>query len=192
MSSVNSPTDLVKAIQAKGDGKASYGSSGSGSTPHLAGALLDKNASLKALHIPYETPSQGLTDLSNGTIDYMFYPPGPANGLISAGLIRPVAAVSPVRLPNLPNLPTMEQAGYPGFNLASSLGFYAPAKTPRAVIDTLYKAVSEALRDPTVQAAAEKAGMLISPLSPTDTDKATADEIAMYRNLIAISGAQQQ
>ena len=191
-SPINSVADLVAYAKAHPGGQVKYSTVGIGTVPHLAGALFDKLAGIDTQHVPYSTTALAYSDLIGGLTTYMFYPYQALQPQIASGQFRPIAMVSPQRVPWLPNLPTMIEQGYPGFVLAASLGLYAPKNTPQDVLDVLSKAAATALNDPELRKNYLQAGTVIAPLSPADTDKATLEEIKTFHDLIVMTGAKNE
>jgi tripartite-type tricarboxylate transporter receptor subunit TctC len=114
-----------------------YGSSGYGSTNHLAGDLFSKLAGINIVHVPYRGAAPAMNDLVGGQIP-----------ILLAGALRALAVAGRTRSPLFPELPTMEEAGVPGFEASSWFGLVAPAKTPPAVLKVLTDDVTKALADP--------------------------------------------
>jgi tripartite-type tricarboxylate transporter receptor subunit TctC len=126
----------------------SFGSSGYGSTNHLAGELLRKMAGIDIVHVPYRGAAPAMNDLVAGQIAILFDNMPAIRPQALADAIRPLAVAGATRSPLFPELPTMMEAGVPGFEASSWFGLVAPAKTPPDVIETLTGAVTKVLRDP--------------------------------------------
>ncbi len=126
----------------------SFGSSGYGSTNHLAGELLKKLAGVDIVHVPYRGAAPAMNDLVSGQIAILFDNMPAVRPQALAGAIRPLAVSGATRSPLFPELPTMVEAGVPGFEASSWFGLVAPAKTPPEVMKTLTDAVTKVLRDP--------------------------------------------
>jgi tripartite-type tricarboxylate transporter receptor subunit TctC len=139
--------ELIEQAKAR-PGKMSYGSTGMGSTPHVAGEVFKQRTGTFITHIPYKGASGALADLIAGHIDMAFMTALSALPHLKEGKIRPIAVAAPRRLPQLPDLPTMAEAGLEGFTSDSWNGLLAPAGTPAAVIDRLYGAVVKAVAQP--------------------------------------------
>jgi tripartite-type tricarboxylate transporter receptor subunit TctC len=103
------------------------------------------------LHIPYKGSGPAMTDLLGGQVDYMFDSITSAKPHIDSGKLTPIAVTTSKRSSALPNVPTMAEAGVPGYELSPWFAAFVPAKTPQPVIDTLNKAMVEALKKPAVQ-----------------------------------------
>lgn len=125
-------------------GKLSYGSAGSGSSPHLAGEMFARQAGIQAQHVPYKGAAPALTDLLAGQVQFMF-DPGPGLRHAKEGKLKLLAVGSPKRSSAVPDTPTLAEAGFPGFDADTVFGIYAPQGTPAAVIDTLHTEINRAL-----------------------------------------------
>jgi tripartite-type tricarboxylate transporter receptor subunit TctC len=126
----------------------SFGSSGYGTTNHLAGELLKKLAGIDIVHVPYRGAAPAMNDLVSGQIAILFDNMPAIRPQALAGAIRPLAVSGATRSPLFPELPTMVEAGVPGFEASSWFGLVAPAKTPPEVLKTLTDGVTKVLQDP--------------------------------------------
>ncbi len=142
--------DLIALIKAKPEAYA-YGSSGMGSTQHLAGEAFNLAAGTKAVHVPYKGSSQALADLVGGQIQLDFDTTSSAMAFIKSGKVKPLAVMSAKRSPELPDVPTMAEAGLPGVEMTTWYGLFVTAGTPKAVVDRLYAETMKALQLPDVQ-----------------------------------------
>ncbi|QRQ85599.1 tripartite tricarboxylate transporter substrate binding protein [Cupriavidus oxalaticus] len=132
-------------------GRFTYASAGNGTSIHLAAELFTSMAGVDMLHIPYKGSGPAMTDLLGGQVDYMFDSITSAKPQIDAGKLTPIAVTTATRSSALPNVPTVAEAGLPGYELSPWFAAFVPAKTPQPVIDTLNRAMLEALRKPAVQ-----------------------------------------
>lgn len=168
---VKSLSELI--TQAKqSSGKLSFASTGSASVPHVSAELFQLRANIKLLHVPYRGAGLALNDLLGGQVDMFFMTALSAIPYIQSGKVRPLAVTSEQPLAQLPNVPTMAQAGIEGLELASWNGLFAPAGTPQAIVDKLYRAVSKVLKDPEVRKTFEDQAAVVVGSSPK--------EFAMY------------
>lgn len=133
-------------------GKLSFASPGSGSSPHLAGEMLKRQAGLQAQHVPYKGAGPALTDVLGGQVQFWF-DPGPGLKHVKEGKLRLLAVGSPRRSPQLPDVPTLAESGLPGFDADSLFGIYAPAGTPPQVVQRLHDEINSALQLPAVASA---------------------------------------
>ena len=118
-------------------GKLNYGSSGIGSSTHLAGELLKSLAKINIVHVPYKGASQALIGLMGGEVDMVVIGPPAAMPHIQAGKVRALAVLSKERVPSLPNVPTSKEAGIDNFEVTTWYGILAPAGTPRDIVNRL-------------------------------------------------------
>ena len=146
----NNVRDLIALVKADPD-KYSYGSSGVGSTQHLAGEAFNLAAGTKAVHVPYKGSAQALTDLVAGQIQLDFDTTSSAMAFIKSGKVKALAVMSPKRTPELPDVPTLAEAGLPGVEMTTWYGLFVTAGTPKPVIDKLYLETMKAINDPDVQ-----------------------------------------
>ena len=131
-------------------GKLSYGSPGSGSSPHIAAEMLKRATNINIVHVPYKGAAPALTDLLGGQLDFMF-DPGIGLGQVRAGKLRLLAVGSPKRSPLFPDAPTLAEAGIAGFDADSWFGFYAPAGLPADIAARLNRELNRALQTPAVK-----------------------------------------
>jgi tripartite-type tricarboxylate transporter receptor subunit TctC len=129
-------------------GKISYGTSGNGSTGHMAGELFSRQAGIRMLHVPYKGNSQALIDLIGGQVAMMFDQVSTSAPQIKAGKVRALAVTSLARSPLLPDLPTVDESGLPGFEDITFNGLVAPAGTPRDILVRLNRTVAGAVSEP--------------------------------------------
>ncbi|OWT66213.1 Bug family tripartite tricarboxylate transporter substrate binding protein [Candidimonas nitroreducens] len=128
-----------------------YGSAGTGTVSHLAGALLGSAAKIDITHVPYKGTNAAQMDLLAGRVSMMF--DNLTNGLANAkaGKVKALAITSSQRWPGAKDLPTMAELGFPGVTITSVFGLMAPAGTPKPVVDKLSHALASVLKDKTYQ-----------------------------------------
>jgi tripartite-type tricarboxylate transporter receptor subunit TctC len=131
-------------------GKLSYGSAGSGSSPHLAGEMFKRQAKFEATHVPYRGAAPALVDLLAGQVQFMF-DPGPGLKHAKEGKLKLLAVGSPKRSSTVPDAPTLAEAGMTGFDADTVFGIYAPNGTPAAVVTLLHDEINKALATQKVQ-----------------------------------------
>jgi tripartite-type tricarboxylate transporter receptor subunit TctC len=141
----NNIAELV-ALAKKAPGKINYASVGMGSYPHLDMERLMRAAGIELTHVPYKGGAgQAIPAMIAGEVQVAFFNMASLLPHIKSGRLKPLAAVPAQRLPELPNVPTLAEQGYPGIGTNAWQGMFAPAATPRPVIDKLYAAISRAL-----------------------------------------------
>jgi tripartite-type tricarboxylate transporter receptor subunit TctC len=136
--------ELIALAKSK-PGEILYASTGVGTAPHLSGELLAMRAGVKLVHVPYQGSPQAATDLLAGRVAMMFSPASAVISQVEAGSLRVLASAASKRPGILPDVPTMAEAGMPDFDTSIWFGLMAPAGTPRDVVDTLARAVREAV-----------------------------------------------
>ena len=189
------PNDLpVKSVQelvtfAKANpGKVSFASAGVGTTQHLAGELFKTIAKVDIQHVPYRGATPAITDLLGGRVSMFFGPPSSLLGLVKEGKVRALAVTSAQRFPAAPDLPTMIEAGYPGFVAVLSVGWMAPAGTPKDVIDRIYKDTVKALAAPDVRERLQKIGTEPMGTSPAEFAADIQREVPQWAEVIKAAG----
>ena len=123
-----------------------YGSAGAGTITHLAAVLFARETGLTLQHVPYRGSAPAVTDLVAGRVLFMFAPIGTAKPFIEAGKLRAIAVSGPRRVEGLPGVPTVDEAGVRGFEASGWNGLFAPAGTPKPVVDRLHRAVVNILK----------------------------------------------
>lgn len=177
-------SDLITAARGA-PAKLNYGSTGTGSSPHLAGELLQQEAGISMLHVPYNGSSPVHAALMSGDIQFAADPAGSAMALTKSGKLHAVAVTSKVRLSALPDVPTVAESGYPSFEVTTWFGLMVPKKAPESVVQRLNAAVAAAGADPEFQKQFEALGMVIpKPLSSTEFSTYIAHERAAWEPLI--------
>lgn len=131
-------------------GKLTYGSAGYGTSPHLAPEYFKSVAGVDIRHIPYKGTAPAISDLAGGQTSMVFDSIGTALPHVAGGLVRAIAVTSPKRSQLRPDIPTIQESGYPGFDVTVHYGLFAPAGTPQPIIDRLNKAVNDYLMTPEV------------------------------------------
>jgi tripartite-type tricarboxylate transporter receptor subunit TctC len=156
-------------------GKASFGSPGNGSSPHLAAEMMKSQAGVFATHVPYRGAAPALNDLLAGQIDFAF-DPGVAIPHIKAGKVKLLAVGSLKRSPLFPNVPTLDEIGLSGFDADTVFGFYAPAGTPTDVVARLNREINRILTLPGPRERILALGGEPAPMTPAQFhDKAMED-----------------
>jgi tripartite-type tricarboxylate transporter receptor subunit TctC len=156
--------ELVGLMRAKPD-SFSFGSSGTGSTQHLAGEAFKLATGTVATHVPYKGSSQALADLIGGQIQLNFDTTSSAMNFIKSGKVKVLAVMTPKRSRELPDVPTLAEAGYPGVEMSTWYGMYTTGGTPKPVIDRLHAELARIVKLPDVQTRLEALGGEIGTLT---------------------------
>jgi tripartite-type tricarboxylate transporter receptor subunit TctC len=146
---VNNLQELISWLRANPD-RASFGTSGVGSQPHLAGILFQNLTRTRMQHVPYRGAGPAIQDLIAGQIDLVFGDPSMVPA-VHAGSVKAIAVAAKHRLTALPDIPTIEESGFTGFAFANWIGIFAPKDTPKDIVRTLNVAASDTLADPSVR-----------------------------------------
>ena len=174
-----SAKDVIAAAQ-KAPGKLSYGSSGQGSTLHLAGALFAQQAKIDMLHVPYKGNSQAITDLSGGQVDMAFSGIPPALASVRTGQTRMLAVTTAKRLKSLPDVPTVAESGLPGYQFSSWYGVLTTGGTPAPIIDKLAKEIQAIVAKPEVREVFAQQGVEPVTSSPAEFQRMIDEELTRW------------
>jgi tripartite-type tricarboxylate transporter receptor subunit TctC len=155
----------VLAISKKDPNGLSYGTSGSGGTPHIAGELLKQKTGANLVHVPYKGGGQALIDLLGGNIPLVYTAVAGANQYVKSGRVKAIAVSSAKRSPGLPDVATFIESGVKDFEIDDWVGLLAPAKTPKPIVMKLNQALNEILNSP--EGKAKLLGMGITPTPGT-------------------------
>ena len=123
-----------------------YGTSGTGGTPHLAGELLKQQTGIQLEHVPYKGGGPALADAVGGQIPLVFTAIAGAQQYVKSGRLVALGVPGAQRSAALPDVPTFQEAGLRGFDVSSWTGIFAPAGTPRAVVERLHNEISSVLK----------------------------------------------
>ena len=162
---VKTLTELVAYAKAN-PGKLNYASSGNGSLQHVTGAMLEQQAGIKMVHVPYKGTGPALQDLLGGQVDLTFGTAPPFMPHVQSGKLRVLAVTGTQRLPSLPDAPTTAEAGYAGVNATSWFAVFAPAATPRPVIDKLTADLKKVVENPAFKQKAQEQGATADYMNP--------------------------
>jgi tripartite-type tricarboxylate transporter receptor subunit TctC len=149
--------ELIALAKAK-PGQLKYGSYGTGSINHLASELLNSMAGIQTNHIPYRGSAPMMTDLIGGRLDFAFDGVSTTLGYIQSKTVNMLGVSGATRSPIHPDEPTISESAVPGFDVSVWFGLFAPAKTPKPVINLLNKKINEVLANPQVKASFSKLG----------------------------------
>ena len=188
-SPIHSVADLV-AFGKENPGKLNFGSSGNASAQQLAGESFKRAAGISMQHVPYKGSSPALADLVGGQIQLMFDSMPSAMPFIKSGKLRAIAVTTVRRAQALPDLPTIAESGYPGFDIATWYGYWAPKGTSAAIVAKLSQAAAGALKQP--QVIEQYAGLGAEPVGSTPAEFATYNETetTKWKDIVRKSGAK--
>ncbi|MDB5827939.1 MAG: Tripartite-type tricarboxylate transporter, receptor component TctC [Variovorax sp.] len=164
---VSNVAELV-ALAKKQPGKLTFGSSGTGSAPHLMGELFKTTAGIDMLHVPYKGEIDGFNAMMGGQVDMMMGSTSTSVSLVKTGRLKGLAVTTPKRDPAVPDIPTVTEAGVPDLTFEIFFGLVAPAGTPAPVVAKLAAAMKRAVADPNYRDTMEKAGIHATSSTPAE------------------------
>jgi tripartite-type tricarboxylate transporter receptor subunit TctC len=188
---VKSLRDLIALAREKPD-SISYGSSGAGSAGHLAGELFKSMAQVKLVHVPYKGGAPAMADLISGHVNLNFAAAADAIAQSKAGTIRALAVTTPFRIADLPDVPTVEEdAGLKGYQAINWYGLTGPAKLPRALLDRIFTATVETLKDSDARTRLLSSGLQPAPSkTPEEFTEFIRAEGVKWAKVVKESGAK--
>ena len=180
---------LVALAKAQPDYLA-YGSSGVGSSAHLAAALFAQLARVKLTHVPYKGSGEAVIGVTTGEVAIGFPSAASALSLIKAGRLRALALTTEERAPFLPDIPTLSESGVAGYDFTIWYSVVAPAKTPQQVITRLNEAIVKACSQPSLRSELNGQGLEPKSSSPEQLGAFISREIAKSTKLIDLAGVK--
>ncbi|MBO4123158.1 tripartite tricarboxylate transporter substrate binding protein [Cupriavidus gilardii] len=188
----NSPfknvADVVAAAK-RAPGSIKYGSPGNGTTIHLAAEIFSQAAGIKLLHVPYKGSNAAMMDAIAGNVDLMVASVPSAMAQIKAGKLRALAVTSATRSTSLPDVPTLAESGYKQVDVSTWYGIFAPAKTPRDVVDKLAAEVNKQLATPAMIQAIHEQGAEPKVMSQKQFADLVQSDYKKWKTIVQESGA---
>ncbi len=181
---------LVALARAK-PGLLTYGHSGIGTSLHLAGELFNAMAHVDVQQVPFRGSSLVITDVIGGRITMSFIPPIGTLSIIQEGKVRALAVTSLKRAPFLPDVPTMDESGFPGFDVTTWWGMFAPAGTSAAVIEKLNRETVKIMALPDMHDRLRALGIVPLSNTPAQFEGVIQSEAPYWARLIKDAGIQQ-
>ena len=169
-------------------GKINYAAPSLGGSPHLAMELLKQMAGIEMASIVYRGDAPARQDVMAGQLPTMFAGAAPSLGAIKGNLLRAIAVSSKKRYPALPDVPTVEESGFPGFDVISWLGLCAPAGTPGPVLEKLSAALMTVLNQPETREQMARSGVEPDPMGSAEFGRFVTSEIAKWRKVTKDAG----
>ena len=187
LSKARSVQDVIAAAR-QAPGKLTYASAGNGTSIHLAGEMFTSMTHTDLMHVPYKGSGPAVADLLGGQVDSMFDSVTSAKPHVASGKLRALAVTTAKRSRALPDVPTLAEAGVPGYDVSPWFAVFAPAGTPRPVIDKLNAALLDAMKQPDVVTRLDAIGVEPVGSSPEALAAHLASESARWTRLIAARG----
>ena len=175
--------DLVAQLKAKPD-RYAYASAGNGTAPHFAAELFKLNAGVEMLGVPYKGSAPAVSDTIGGQTQVMFPSFFTALPHVKSGKLKALAVAGPKRSPLLPDVPTLKEAGVDGVDVQQWYAFFAPAKTPKPVIDQINKALNQVLADKDTIKRIEDHGADVESSTPEALGAMVKSELAKWKAVV--------
>jgi tripartite-type tricarboxylate transporter receptor subunit TctC len=183
--------ELIELLKAHPD-KYAFGSAGTGTSQHISGEMFKTMAGVKMQHIPYRGSGQMLPELLGGTLPVAFDNVASALPHIKAGKLRALAVTTAKRSGVVPDVPTLAESGLPGYELSSWQAVFAPAGTPKPIIDRLYSEISKILQMPDVQKRLSELGLDLSGMPPQELAALVKADMPRLGKIVKESGAKAE
>ena len=187
----NTLADFIKLAR-ENPGKYTYGSSGIGGAGHLAGELLKMMAKVDITHVPFKGGGPAMQAMLGGQIHSYFATPVAAGPHVKAGKVKALATTGPKRDPFMADVPTVAESGYPGYQATNWYGYYAPAKTPKEILERLNKEIVKALNSAEVKDLFAKQGLEAAPGTPEELAKFGKSESETWGKMVKQAGIKPQ
>jgi tripartite-type tricarboxylate transporter receptor subunit TctC len=183
--------ELVAAARAK-PGSFNYTSTGTGNATHLNAERFRASAGIAAVRIPVRSGPEALTEVMSGRAEFYFCPVGTALPFIRDGKLRGLVVSALNRAAELPDVPTTAEAGFTDADYTLWIGLFAPAKTPRSIVDRLHYETAKAMHTPNVREKLALLGVVPMPMTPEQFDARVRDEIASNAMLVRAAGIRPE
>jgi tripartite-type tricarboxylate transporter receptor subunit TctC len=171
-------------------GKLNFGSTGNGSSMHLAGELYKTLTATAMTHIPYKVPADATNDLISGRTQLMFQLMTGIQGQVKAGRVRPIAVLSEKRWPGLPEVPTTVEQGMANLKSSVWFGVAGPAGLPQAIVERVNAETNKLLADPAFRERVQTLGAAPMGGTPADYRKLYDEEFTRWAEVVKASGAK--
>jgi tripartite-type tricarboxylate transporter receptor subunit TctC len=186
-SPVNSVKELIALAKSK-PGQLQFASGGAGAGAHLSGELLMVTAGVDIIHVPYKGNAPALNDLLGGHVSMMFDTINTSLPHVKAGTLKALAVTSNKRSSLAPSVPTMIEAGLPGFEISAWYVMFAPANTPKEIMQRLNAEVNKALKDPELRANLGDQGVELTGGTSEEADAFVNGELERWAKIIKTTG----
>ena len=186
-----STQELIALAKSK-PGSLNYGSSGVGAPLHLTMEIFKHSTGINLVHVPFRGDAPLNTALIAGDVQAAFIPTSTGQPLVDAGRVRALGVIGMKRVSALPNVPTLSEAGVKGLESSSWYGVFAPAKTPRAIIDMLQREVAKAIKAPDVADRMRAQGNEPIGGTPDEFSALVRADVARFARIVEIAGIPKQ
>ena len=187
----NTTQELIALAKAK-PGSLNYGSSGVGAPLHLTMEIFKHSTGIDMVHVPFKGDAPLNTALIAGDVQAAFIPTSTGQPLADAGRVRALGVIGMKRVSALPNVPTLAEAGVKGLEPPSWYGVFAPAKTPRAILDALQREVAKAIQSPDVADRMRAQGNEPIGGTPDEFAALVKADVARFARIVEIAGIPRQ
>ncbi len=184
---VHSVKDLIELARAK-PGQINYASAGAGTSTHLAAALLESLARIKFVHVAYKGGGPMVIAVLSGEVPVTFGTASSVSPHVKSGKLRGLAVTGSQRAAALPDLPTIAESGLPEYAMDNWLGIFAPAGTPRTVVEKLSSEAIRIVRLPEVSEAFRARGVESSPLGSDEFAAFVKKELEKWAKMVTATG----
>jgi len=174
----------VVALLKATPGKTSYASAGNGTAPHFAAEMFKLATGTSMVHVPYKGSAPAITDTIGGQTQVMFPSLFTAMPYVKGGKLKAIGVAGEKRSTLMPDVPTLKEQGIAGVDVSQWYAIFAPAKTPRPVIDQLNKALNQALSDKTVIQRLEAHGAEVSTMTPDQLRSYVQQEQVKWKKVV--------
>lgn len=170
----------------------SYGTSGVGGTPHIAGELLKQRTGAKLVHVPYKGGGQAMQDALGGNIPLVYTAVAGASTHLKSGRLVPIAVSSRARVASLPDVPTFIESGIEDFEASSWVAILAPPNTPRSIIERLNRELNAVLATPEIVEKLGTLGITPTPGSPERLAEQIKADLEKYGKVVKAAGIKAE
>lgn len=179
-------SDLVSALRKSGKESFNYATPGIGTMQHIYGSLINRQAKIEMLHVPYRGGAQIANDLVGGQVDSAVLVLSTAMPFLKEGKIKALSVSDTVRVPQLPNVKRIgEEDGFKGMSLPLWQGLFVKAGTPAAIVAAYEKALLEAIAQPEVRTKLAEAGITVAPMGGRELRAFVTPQAALYRDIVS-------
>jgi tripartite-type tricarboxylate transporter receptor subunit TctC len=187
-SGIKSVKELIAMVKQKGG--INYGHAGVGSGTHITGELFRQMAGIELSHIPYKGVPEVITDAMTARLNFAYAPIGNTLPFIKDKRLVALAVSTAARSPALPDVPTIAEAGLPGYAFDHWYGMFAPAKTPRPVVNLISQEVARVLNIADVKSKISVRGAVVKPSTPEEFDKFVRAEVEKITKVMKAGGVK--